>query len=127
MTRMAARGALLMVAALAGLASADPVPKPVDIKPFRDKLVVLKDADGGIYAVTNERDGEPHIFYGTPKTLHAAILEGSRGRDGDAWSVSVIAPRTDYPFIATVERKKDGSYRVHCGSKGHVIELAQIG
>ena len=111
---------------LVGVASADQKPKPVDIKPFRDKLVVLKDADGGIYVVANERGGEPHIFYGTAKVLHQVLLEGSSGREGDAWSISIKAPRTEYPFIASIDRKKDGTYRRSCGNKGPVAELTEI-
>ena len=116
----------MLVVVLVGVASADPKPKPVDIKPFRDKLVVLKDADGGIYAVSNERGGEPHIFYGPGKVLYEVVREGSGGRDGDAWSIALRAPRTEYPFIATIDRKKDGTYRRACGNKGPVVELTEI-
>lgn len=111
------RGALLIVVGLAGVATADPTPKPVDIKPFKDKLVVLKDADGGVYAVTYEKGEDPHIFYGTSaKVLHEQLLEGSSSRNGDvAWSVAVQAPRAAYPFMGHVERKPDGSYQRTCG------------
>ena len=36
---------------IASTAYAEPKPKAVDIKPFRDKLVVLQDAEGGTYVV----------------------------------------------------------------------------
>ena len=113
------RGALLIVVGLAGTATAEPTPKPVDIKPYKDKLVILEDADGGFYAVTYEKDDEPHIFYGTSaKVLHEQLLEGARSRNGDvAWSVAVKAPRTAYPFMAQIERKPDGSYQRTCGDK----------
>jgi len=114
------------VLALAATAVADPAPKAVDIKPFKDKLVILKDAEGGWYAVTNEKGGEPRIFYGTsPKTFHEALYEGSRSRDGDGWSVSVQAPRTEFPFMGHIERKKDGGYRATCGDK-KTIELTEV-
>ena len=127
MSAMVVRGALLIACvAVAAVASADPKPRAVDIKPLRDRLVVLKDADGGVYAVTNERGGKPRVFYGTAKVLHEAVLEGSSSRDGDAWSVSVMAPRTAYPFMAFIERKKDGSYRRACGNDGPAAELAVV-
>ena len=127
MTRMAARGAFLTVMVLAAVAAADPKPKPVDIKPIRDKLVVLKDADGGTYAVVNEKGGERRVFYGaTPKVLHETVLEGGAFRDGDSWSVSVIAPTTEFPFIATIERKKDGTYLRTCGPKGADFALTEL-
>jgi hypothetical protein len=111
------RGALLIVVGFASIASAEPVPKPVDIKPYKNKLVVLKDADGGVYAVTNEKGEDPHIFYGAnAKVLYEQLPEGSSSRNGDvAWSVAVMAPRTPYPFIGQIERKEDGSYRRACG------------
>lgn len=126
MSRMVTRGAFLTVMALAIVASADPKPKPVDIKPFRDKLVVLKDADGGTYAVMNETTGR-RVFYGpTSKVLHEAVLDGSSSRDGDAWSISLIAPTTEYPFIAIIERKKDGTYLRSCGARGVSLALTEL-
>ena len=124
---MVVRGALLIACAVATAANADPKPRAVDIKPIRDRLVVLKDADGGVYAVVNERGSEPRVFYGNAKVLHEAVLDGGRSRDGDAWSVSVMAPRTSYPFMAFIERKQDGTYRRSCGNDGPVAELAVLG
>jgi hypothetical protein len=129
---MFARGAtfIAFLLAFAAPAAADPAPKAVDIKSFKDKLVVLKDANGGYYAVAYERDEEPHIFYGTAKVLHEQLYEGPRSRNGDGWSVAIQAPRTEYPFMAHFERLKDGGgYRVYCGNdpkKHKNIGLTQI-
>jgi hypothetical protein len=112
------------VLAIAALAAADPKPRAVDIKPFRDKLVVLEDADGGVYAVMHEPDQPPRIFYGTGAVLYEQLLAGSRSRNGDGWSVAVDDPRGEYPFMSHIERRQDGSYRKHCGSK-LVVELTQ--
>ena len=128
MTWMVARGASSIVAAvvLAGVAGADPTPKPVNMKPHSDKLVVLKDADGGVYVVMNERD-DPHVFYGTGagKVIYDQVLEGSRGRDGVAWSISVHAPRVEYPFMAQIGYRKDGTFYRACGNK-LTSELTQL-
>lgn len=117
---------MLTVMALAAAALAEPKPKRVDIQPFRDKLLVFADADGGTYAVLNEKDSR-RIFYGTTaKVLHEVVLEGGASRDGDAWSISIIAPTTEYPFIATIERKKDGTYLRSCGPKGESFALTEL-
>jgi len=113
--------ALLALLALARFGRADPKAKAVDIKPFRDKLVVLKDANGGIYVVANEKDDDAHVFYGTPSgktlVLREQLLDGPRSWDGDSWSVTTQAPRVEYPFQGHVEKRKDGSFRVTCGQK----------
>ena len=112
---------------VANLASAEPTPRGVDIKAYKDKLIVLKDADGGIYAVVNEHGAEPHVFFGdTSKVLHEQILEGARGRDGDGWNIAIVAPRTTYPFMGQIIRRKDGSFMRSCGEKLQA-ELTQLG
>ena len=102
----------------AGVAAADPAPKPIDIKDWKAQMLVLKDADGGIYVVFNERDKEKHLFYGSgrDKVLYDQLLEGGSGRDADAWNVSVSAPRTGYPFMGQVGRRKDATFYRECGS-----------
>jgi len=112
------------VVVLAGVASADPAPKPINMKPHADKLVVLKDAEGGVYVVMNERD-DPHIFYGRGKVLYDQVLEGGRGRDGDAWNISVTAPRVEYPFMGQIGYRKDGTFYRACGNK-FISELTQL-
>lgn len=112
---------------VAGVASADPAPKPIDIKDMKDEMVVLKDADGGIYVVYFVRDKETHVFYGTgrDKILYDQLLEGPKSRDGDAWSVSTQAPRAVYPFMGQVARRKDGTFMRDCSDKNR-IELTQL-
>lgn len=117
---MRARGwvcGLVVWAAVVSAAAADPKPQPVDIKPLRDKLAVFKDADGGVYVLFHERDATPQLFYGTPKLLHRQVLDGSRSRNGDAWSVSIWAPRLAYPYMGMIERDKDGNVRTTCQDK----------
>lgn len=106
-----------MSVAVIASAAADPRPQAVDIKPLRDKLAVFKDADGGIYALFYVRDVEPKLFYGTSKVLYEQILEGSRSRNGDAWTISIWAPRLAYPFMGTIERDRDGNYKTACQDK----------
>jgi len=117
---MRARGwvpGLVAWVVIAGTAAADPKPKPVDIAPLRDKAAVFKDADGGVYVLYNEPDVAPKLFYGSPKLLHQQVLDGSRSRNGDAWSIAIWAPRLAYPFMGMIERDKDGNYRTTCQDK----------
>src|SRR5512139_2447758 len=126
---MVSRGAssVVVVAALVGLASADPAPKPVDTKAYKDKLIVLKDADGGVYVVVSDKTTETHVFYGTnTKVVYDQILEGGRSRNGDAWSISVSAPRAEYPYMAQIGRRQDGSYYRSCGQKVSDAELTEV-
>lgn len=111
---------------LVRVASAEPKPKAVEIKDWKDKMLVLKDADGGIYTVLWDQK-EKRVFFGTgrDKQMFDQLLDGSSGRDGDSWSVSVHAPRATYPFIAQIEKRKEGFYR-RCGSNGVDAELTQI-
>src|SRR5688500_12085978 len=122
---MLGRGASVALLLLATLAYGEPVPKAVDITAYKDKLIVLKDAEGGVYAVTYEKGGDKHVFFGTTKVLHEAIYDGGGGRDGDAWHVSVHAPRVPYPFMGSIQFRKDGSYRMTCGEK-KTLELTEI-
>ncbi len=118
-------GGAVATVVLATLAAAEPKPTPVDIKPFRDKLVVLKDADGGIYVVANDRHDDAHVFFGTGKILYEQLLEGPRSWNDDAWSVSIQAPRTEYPFMGHVEKLADGTFRKSCGVK-QTVGLTQL-
>ena len=110
------RGALLIVIVTAGVAAADPAPKPVDIKDYKDKIVILKDADGGIYAVAPVK-GNEHVFYAIPnsKVLYEQLLPGPKGYQGDvAWQISFNLPRGKFPFMGELLRKDDGSYERAC-------------
>lgn len=114
----------------ASFARADPAPKPVDITDMKEKMQLFKDADGGIYVVFNERDKDRRVFYGTgrDKILYDQLLEGGGGRDGDAWHVSVAAPRASYPFMGAIGRRKDDTYFRSCGGGAEIkdVELTQI-
>ncbi|MDQ3334079.1 MAG: hypothetical protein M4D80_02880 [Myxococcota bacterium] len=116
--------------ATVSFARADPAPKPVDIKDMKEKLLVFKDAEGGIYVVFNEKQMDKRVFYGTvrDKVLYDQILEGGGGTDGNAWYVSVSAPRTTYPFMGSVGRRKDDTFFRSCGggSKATDADLTQI-
>ena len=92
----------------------DPRPTPVDIKPYRDELLVFKDSAGYTYVVKPGAD--PVVFYGNGKELYAQIIRG-RSADGDAWSISTWAPRVAETRPGEVRRKKDGSVSKACDGK----------
>jgi hypothetical protein len=84
---------------LAMPAAAEPKPEKVDIKPFRDELVVLQDGEGGTYVLKprTDKDGETlpaRIWYGVPKAkeLYEQQSQG-HSRNGKSWSEQVWAPR----------------------------------
>ena len=109
----------------------DPTPKAVDIKPFKDKLLVFKDADNGVYVVLNDRTLGNRVFYNTgrDKIFYDQLLEGGSGRNGDAWDVSVAAPRAAYPFMGTIGRREDGTFFKSCGVGANVtntVELTEV-
>ena len=115
--------ALSTSTALAG----EPKPKPVDIKPFRDQMIVLQDADGGVYIVVPGSDGK--LFYGVGgknKNVYEQIVFG-RYSDGStgAWDLSVWAPRVPNVQPGGVQRKADGTYLKTCGSK-HETGLTEV-
>jgi hypothetical protein len=106
----------ILVAATAATAAAEPKPKPVDIKPFRERLIVLADARGGVYAVDPGSDGR--VFYGTKTKLYEQVAWGrSRDRSTGTWSVSTWAPRVPETRPGSVTRKKDGTYARFCGEE----------
>ena len=115
---MRARGwwpAILL--ALSTSAGAEPKPKPVDVKPIRDQLVVLQDGDGAFYVVLPGKDGR--VFYGPggkTKSFYEQTVIG-RSTNGAAWDISVWAPRVPNVQPGGIERKADGTYRKTCGSK----------
>jgi hypothetical protein len=115
---MRARGWwVAIVLAVATSAAADPKPKPVDIKPIRDQLIVLTDADGGIYIAQPGKDAR--LFFGVGgknKNVYEQIVI-SRSSDGTtgAWDVGVWAPRISGVRPGTVGRQRDGTYIRWCG------------
>jgi hypothetical protein len=115
-----------MVATLSS-AAADPKPKPVDIKPFRDQLVVLTDGDGGTYVVQPGSDGR--AFYGTggkSKNFYEQIIYG-RSSDGSAgsWDLSIWAPRVPNLQPGSIGKKADGTYFRYCG-QDNTTTLTQV-
>jgi hypothetical protein len=108
--------------ALATSAAADPKPKPVDIKPVRDQLIVLQDPDGAMYVVLPGKDGR--VFYGPggkSKSFYEQTVIG-RGSDGKAgsWDIAVWAPRVPNVQPGSVQRKADGTYVRWCGNDSKV-------
>jgi hypothetical protein len=119
-----------VVVAVSASALADTQPKKVDIKPFRDELVVLQDRDGGTYVVRPRKpasDGKPEvearIWFGTAgKELHE---QGNLGRSADAtsWTQNVWAPRIPGMRPGQLSLNRDGSYSKRCVDD---IPLTQI-
>lgn len=105
----------VVVAVVPLVAAADePKPKPVDIKPFRDQLIVLVDASGGTYVVKPGED--PRVFYGPAKTLYDQVVSG-RGANGDAWDISTWSPRSPEFKPGSIARKEDGSFEKFCSDE----------
>ena len=106
--------ALAVLAVVTGVAHAEPKPKAVDIKPFRDKLIVLQDSSGGSYVVTMQRGSDPRVFYGTGKTLYEQIVLHP-GWNDESWTLQVMAPRAAMNRNATIVYKQDKTYSLFCG------------
>ena len=125
---MRARGwSFVVLFALSTSTAADPKPKPVDISAFKDKLVVLQDAEGAIYVVLPGK--EHRVFYGVGgknKNLYEQVVFGyySDGSTG-AWDISVWAPRVPNVRPGSIERTRDGTYKKACGEKLHV-DLTEV-
>jgi hypothetical protein len=126
---MRARGwSLAVLLALSTSAAAEPKPKPVDIKPFRDRLIVLQDADGGTYVVLPGKDSR--VFYGAggkSKKVYEQLVTGRGGNaSAGSWDISVWAPRVPDIQPGSVQRKADGSYVKWCG-RDVQVGLTQLG
>jgi hypothetical protein len=104
--------ALLLVSGMA--AAGEPKPTAVDTKAFRDKLVVLEDAQGGTYIVLPGADSR--MWFGTGKTLYEQVVvtRFANGETG-AWDVGVWSPRVTNVQPGSVQRRDDGSFRRWCG------------
>jgi hypothetical protein len=99
---------------VAASATAEPKPVPVEIKAFRDELLVFQDGGGGTYVVRPDNDAK--VFYGTGKQLYEQIVI-HRGKDVSTW-----APRIAQLRPAQIERKQDGTYQKTCdGKDDHVL------
>jgi hypothetical protein len=116
----------VVVALAAGVAFAEPKPKPVDIKAIRENLLVFTDADGGIYVALTGRDGR--LFYGVPKSknLYEQIVTG-RSADGSTgkWDIATWAPRVPNFQPGSVGRRDNGTFYRYCGDKSS-IELTAV-
>jgi hypothetical protein len=108
-------------------ASAEPKPKSVDITPFRGKLLVLADADGGIYVAQPGKDGRLFYSAGKNKAFYEQVVIG-RSSDGStgAWDISTWAPRISKLQPGSVGRKADGSYQKFCGEDTPFVPLAEV-
>ncbi len=94
----------------------DPAPKTIDIKPLRDKLEVLVDAAGGTYVVYAPRTSDYRVWYGIGPSLYEQVHQG-RSMNGDAWSLSLWAPRIPATRPASIDRREDGTYRKSCAGQ----------
>ncbi|MGE0870473.1 MAG: hypothetical protein AB7P03_18055 [Kofleriaceae bacterium] len=112
---MRARG-ILIVLACSKVAAAEPRPQPVDIKPIKNDLIVLQDAQGGTYVVYRVKDQDKRVFFGTAKKLHEQIVIGGSA-DGDAWGINIWTPRLANIRSGEIELKKDGTYFRSCDGK----------
>jgi hypothetical protein len=105
--------AVALIASSANAFANDPKPKPVDISPFRAKLVVLEDGQGGTYVVLPDA-ADTRVWYGTGNTLYEQFLDRYSG-NGDAWQIAAWAPRVTNLQPGLMQRKDDGSYHRWCG------------
>lgn len=106
------------VLAVSTVAAADPKPKAVDIKSFKDQLLVLTDSDGAIYVV---HPTDARVWFGTAKSknLYEQVKIGTF-RDGTReWDFSVWAPRVPNVQPGSIH-KKDNEYLKWCGSNQKV-------
>lgn len=112
---MRARGWAIALAMMLSseVALAEPKPKPIDIKPFRDKLQGFVDGKGGLYFIA-WLDDERRVFYGAnPKQVYEQ-RHVRRSTNGAQWSVTVDAPRLPEDRPAYISRKEDGTFSRSC-------------
>lgn len=116
-TRTWVAGALVAAAVIAGSALADPKPTAVDIKPYRDKLVVLTDAKGGVYVARRDKDDSNNnvLFYGTDKNkiLYKQVILGG-GANENEWSLDTWTPRLKEMHHGSLIHKQDGTWQKYC-------------
>ena len=108
------RSTVCAVLAVAATAAADPTPKPVDVKAMKSKATVLTDAQGGIYVVFRGDDAK--VFFGpNGKTVYEQAIVGSSSDGEGRWEFDTWAPRiVEEPHLASITRKKDGTYEKAC-------------
>ena len=106
----------------------DPKPLAIEIKGFKDRLLVLKDSAGGTYVILprSEKDPDHRAWYGTGKVLYEQTLRGSSA-DGDAWSLNTWAPRIVALRPGSLEKRKDGTYFKGCDGADDFVLTEQTG
>ena len=104
---------LTILLAASSYAKAEEVTKPLDIKPVKDKLLVLGDAKKHYVVINPTEISDEFFFYGDGKTFWGQRTHGG-GRDGDiSFSRNFWEPRTrDGGFDF-----RDGKYSVSCGER----------
>jgi hypothetical protein len=120
------------VIGLLGFASAiaiagEPKPTAVEIKGFRDQLVVLEDTQGGTYVVlSTKKVGDARAWFGTPKTLYEQVIvtRSANGKTG-SWDLGIWSPRVPHFQPGSIQRKDDGTYHRWCGND-HEISLKLV-
>jgi hypothetical protein len=119
-------GAAIGCAGLVSTAAAEPAPRPVDVKAMKAQGVVLQDAQGGVYVVF--RGDDPKVFYGpNAKAVYEQVIIGSSSDGEGRWEYNSWAPRVpNGSHLASLERKKDGTFHKGCGDKDEtgLIELS---
>ncbi|MBA2542301.1 MAG: hypothetical protein H0V17_21850 [Deltaproteobacteria bacterium] len=114
-----------------GRALAEPKPQKVDIKPFRDELLVFADATGNTYVVKPHKvsssggtEDAPRIWFGPAgKPLYEQNGIGRSG-NGAAWSYQTWAPRITGIRPAYFARAADGSFSKSCDADS--VPLTQL-
>jgi hypothetical protein len=118
---MGARDGLLLLVGLCGIAAAgDPKPKELDVKAIRDKMFVLEDAQGMLYAVYRdvEHTDESRVFYGpNTKALYEQTIV-TTGSNEASWEVGVWSPKFDGLHPASIVYREDEGFFLFC-QDGH--------
>jgi len=115
---------LLGVAAVAG---AEPTPTVVDIRPFRDQLMVFLDSTNHIYVVKPHKQSpkqptvKPRVWYGQAgKPLYEQIGVGY-SLNGTSYSYPSWAPRISGVKPGYFQRRADGSFHKLCDKEDLVL------
>ncbi|CAN5807054.1 hypothetical protein BH11MYX2_BH11MYX2_17850 [soil metagenome] len=125
----ATRLILLGLAAVSAQAAADtakdPAPTKVELNPGKNDVVVLKDADGGIYVVAGGARGDSNghqVFYGKGKELYQQHnLHSSRDGSNGYWSVAVWTPRLSNFHDGSIDHGLDGTYLRNCWGEDDAV------
>jgi hypothetical protein len=118
---MRARAAILVLF-LAGVASAggDPKPKTIDAKPFRDKLLVFEDTQGGTYLVLPGSDSRVWFAKNGKTAYEQIVVTRSSDEGAGTWSYGVWAPRISGLSPASIQREPEGTFNRFCGDDNKI-------